>query len=289
MPEDVGRLVPGARVAAPFGNALVTGLVASLDPPPAPEGAVERDVVAVLDDTPFLPERLVSVLVRAAAYYLVPPGEILRSAVPARLLAASEAVYVPTSRAVGAPADGVAGAILATLLEKGEARLPELAERAGRKGLASALKRLLADGLVRIRSESLRAAVAPSDRAWVARPAPSGHPALERSAKRRALHAHLLALGRPALAAELRAAGGSPAVLAALVKSGLVAHVEVERRVDIVRHVGGSAADFRLVPTPAQRAAIDAISGSVRAAGSKEFLLDGVTGSGKTEVYLAAL
>ena len=95
MPEDVGPLVPGARVAAPFGSALATGLVASLDPPPPPEGTVERDVVAALDDAPFLPERLVSVLVRAAAYYLVPPGEILRSAVPARLLAASEAVYVP--------------------------------------------------------------------------------------------------------------------------------------------------------------------------------------------------
>ena len=289
MPEDVGPLVPGARVAVPFGTALATGLVASLDPPPAPEGAVERDVVAALDDTPFLPERLVNVLVRAAAYYLVPPGEILRSAVPARLLAASEAVYVPTSRAVGAPAEGVAGKILGTLLEAGEGRLPELAERAGRKGLASALKQLLADGFVRIRSENLRAAAAPSDRAWVARAAPKDHPALARSAKRRTLHGHLLALGRPASAEELRAAGGSSGVLAALVKAGLVSRIEIERRADIARHVGGSSADFRLVPTSAQRAAIDAISGSVRARGSKEFLLDGVTGSGKTEVYLAAL
>ncbi|HMA29641.1 MAG TPA: hypothetical protein VKS23_07240, partial [Thermoanaerobaculia bacterium] len=145
VPEDVGPVVPGARVAAPFGSALATGLVASLNPPPPPEGTVEREIVAALDDAPFLPERLVSVLVRAAAYYLVPPGEILRSAVPARLLAASEAVYVPTSRAVGAPAEGVAAKILETVLEQGEARLPELAERAGRKGLASALKQLLAD------------------------------------------------------------------------------------------------------------------------------------------------
>jgi len=102
VPEDVGPLILGARVAAPFGSALATGLVASLDPPPTPEGTVERDVVAALDDAPFLSERLVEVLVRAAAYYLVPPGELLRAAVPARLLAAGEAVYVPTSGTVTA-------------------------------------------------------------------------------------------------------------------------------------------------------------------------------------------
>ncbi|MGZ6970881.1 MAG: primosomal protein N' family DNA-binding protein, partial [Thermoanaerobaculia bacterium] len=130
VPEDVGSLVPGARVAAPFGSALATGLVVSLDPPLPPEGTVERDIVAALDDTPFLDERLVKVLVRAAAYYLVPPGELLRAAVPARLLGASEAVYVPTPHSVGAHLEGVAGEILTTLLEVGEARLAELAARA---------------------------------------------------------------------------------------------------------------------------------------------------------------
>ena len=289
MPEDVGPLVPGARVAVPFGSALATGLVASLDPPPAAEGTVERDVVAALDDAPFLPERLVRVLLRAASYYFVPPGELLRAAVPARLLGASEAVYVPTSKAVGAPTEGIAGKILGALLEAGEARLPELATSAGRKGLASALKQLLAGGLVRIRSESLRAASAPADRAWVARPAPADHLAFQRAPKRRSLHAHLFALGRPASAEELRLAGGSAGVLAALAKAGLVSPVEIERRANIARHVGGSSADVRLVPTSGQRAAIDAISESVRGGGSKEFLLDGVTGSGKTEVYLAAL
>ena len=289
MPEDVGPLIPGARVAAPFGSALATGLVASLDPPPAPEGTVEREVVAALDDAPFLPARLVEVLVRAATYYLVPPGELLRAAVPARLLAASEAVYVPAPAAVGAAPVGLAGEILTVILEKGEARLSDLVERVGRKGLPSALKELVSGGLVRIRSENLRAAAAPSDRAFIARPVPPNHPALSRSPKRRALHASLVALGRPASAAELREAGGSAAVLSALVKAGLVAAVETERRADIARHVGAAGVDRRPVPTEAQRAAIDAISDSVRARAPKEFLLDGVTGSGKTEVYLAAL
>jgi len=289
VPEDVGPLILGARVAAPFGSALATGLVASLDPPPTPEGTVERDVVAALDDAPFLSERLVEVLVRAAAYYLVPPGELLRAAVPARLLAAGEAVYVPTSGTVGAGTEGLAGEILAVLLESGEARLPDLVKRVGRKGLPSALKQLVAGGLARIRSESLRAAKAPSNRAWVARPAPADHTAFSRAPKRRALHAWLLALGRPASIAEVREAGGTIAVVSALAKAGLVSAIETERRTDIGRHVGGTGQDRRPVPTEAQRAAIETISESVRARTPREFLLDGVTGSGKTEVYLAAL
>ena len=48
--------VGGRVVAAPFGSRLLTGIVASLDPPPAPEGTEEREIVASLDEAPFLPE-----------------------------------------------------------------------------------------------------------------------------------------------------------------------------------------------------------------------------------------
>ncbi|HVO49442.1 MAG TPA: hypothetical protein VMV60_00420, partial [Thermoanaerobaculia bacterium] len=188
VPDDAGETVLGARVAAPFGSALVTGLVADLEPPPVPEGTAERDLVAVLEDEPFLPPALVQVLVRAAAYYVVAPGEMLRAAVPSRLLGGSEAVYVATNASVGASVAGVPGAVLAVLLERGEARLPDLVETVGRTGLASALKELVAEGLVRIRSENLRAAAAPSTRAWSARPAPEDHPALARAPKRRAVY-----------------------------------------------------------------------------------------------------
>ena len=153
LPDDAGEPAVGARVAAPFGSALVTGLVADRDPPPAPEGTAERDVVAVLEEEPFLPPALVAVLVRAAAYYVVAPGEMLRAAVPARLLVGGDAVYAPTNAAVGASLSGVAGAVLALLVERGEARLPELVEALGRRGLASALKELVSGGFARIRSE----------------------------------------------------------------------------------------------------------------------------------------
>ncbi len=42
-------------------------------------------------------------------------------------------------------------------------------------------------------------------------------------------------------------------------------------------------------PTPAQRRAIESINAAISAAKPEVFLLHGVTGSGKTEVYLQAL
>lgn len=42
-------------------------------------------------------------------------------------------------------------------------------------------------------------------------------------------------------------------------------------------------------PTPAQHEAVDAIVGALRAGGPSTFLLHGITGSGKTEVYLRAI
>jgi primosomal protein N' (replication factor Y) len=290
IPEDLGGPRPGTRLAVPFGTALVTGVLAAWDPPPPPEGTVEREAVAALDDAPFLPEALVRVLVRAAAYYFVAPGEMLRAAVPARLLTAGEAIYAATQSSVGfSPAGAREAEVLKALLALGPSRLDDLAATAGRQGLGAALKALLGAGVARIRSESLRAASAPSEKAYVGRPAPENHPGLAKSPRRRALHRHLLALGRPASVAELRPEGGTPALLRALTEAGLASVIDLEKRVDLSLHVGPAAPDRRPTPTSAQAAATAAIAGAVGRGTEASFLLDGVTGSGKTEVYLAAL
>jgi primosomal protein N' (replication factor Y) len=251
---------------------------------------VEREVVATLDETPFLPEALVRVLLRAAGYYFAAPGDLLRAAVPGRLLDAGEAVYAPGPAAVGlVPAESRERAVLQELLALGQARLDTLAARLGRTGLAGALRRLVAAGAVRIRSARGRAGGAPVEKVWVARPAEKDHSAFARRPKRRAAYEYLLALGRLATMAELRAAGIRPALLSALSRDGLVVAVEQEKRVDLARHVGSGGTDRQVVPTEAQAGAIAAIAASVAAGDGKVFLLDGVTGSGKTEVYLAAL
>ena len=279
----------GSRVAAPFGPRLLTGLVAPGEVPVVPEGTTEREIVAVLDESSFLPEPFVDLLLRAAAYYFAPPGELLRAAVPGRLLDLGEASYVPTSRSIGAPPlEGRAAEVLSALLEMGRATPLELGARLGSHGLGKALRALLDGGLARIPSEGMRAARPPVSRGWIAR-GTADDPRLARRPKQKAALAHLAALGRPASAAELRAAGATPAVLASLAKEGLVSVVEEDRPADASRHALPPRAVEAFVPTDAQREAVEAVGRALAAGKEARFLLDGVTGSGKTEVYLAAL
>jgi primosomal protein N' (replication factor Y) len=54
-------------------------------------------------------------------------------------------------------------------------------------------------------------------------------------------------------------------------------------------YASSSAASQSFIPTPQQRAALDAVEARLRLGGFEVFLLHGVTGSGKTEVYLRAM
>lgn len=104
------------------------------------------------------------------------------------------------------------------------------------------------------------------------------------------LHA-LAAAGGTGLAADLLAAAEAPgSVLKPLEKAGLLT-VREQAAVSIAEAYGGAEAQaaeaVRL--TEAQAHALEAIESALAAGVHRAFLLQGVTGSGKTEVYLRAL
>jgi primosomal protein N' (replication factor Y) len=127
--------------------------------------------------------------------------------------------------------------------------------------------------------------------AWAVAPLPGGQreAALSRSRRGRQVLEFLDALGRAATAAEIRLATGTgSAVLKSLARKGLLRSFEQERR-EQRPPPGPGTGPSAFLPTSAQAAAIDAIVSAIRERRYFPALLQGVTGSGKTEVYLRSI
>ncbi len=294
------RPLVGSRVLVPFGRRGVTGVVVGeADTVDADNVKVIEDV---LDDAPTVGEDLLGLCLWVASYYEAPPGEVLRAAMPvgSRLTAAR---YVRTTEEGEAAAAGRAATALARIdlevLGAVVAASGTIAHKtlARGKGRAAAIADLAERGLLelastrskpRVREKTVR--VARLARAL----SDDDRDALGRAPARRAVVDALTAAGGEADVAALKAAQPRAAAhMRELVKTGLVEVVERVVRRDSWREATDSAtASAPVVPptlTAAQAAALAAIGDALAAGAFQSFLLHGITGSGKTEVYLHAI
>jgi primosomal protein N' (replication factor Y) len=296
----------GARVIVPFRNEKLIGVVTAIGGK-APADFEARFLEAVLDDEPLLSDHLLSLAEWMAQYYLAPLGEVLRGMLPLMAEVRRTVYYRITDLGrdlLAESMDGDAG-------QNGPART----RGSKRRGKLSAeeqdlerrvLARLAAGEPMKV--STLRTATAATlpvlaglvRKKWIARETA----AVERDARRmerfavlvpetrlpsltqkqQAILAELAACGNELPLSELRKKELPSSTLQTLVRRGLV---RIEERPAAFRLGGIVPADgpFRLNETQ-----LEALASLATALGGfHPFLLHGVTGSGKTAVYLAAM
>ncbi len=287
IPEALAdRVVPGARVVVPVRRQELIGIVVAVDAAP-PETAEPRDILAAPDPAPSLTAPLLQTGRWMARYYGAPLGLALRAMLPAGYWGRSEVRLT-----LREPFDvgGVGGDLIRWLERRGgEARMA---------AAARAFKRPLwdvADRLARVGAVGLEVLPPPLEpgRATARLVRLTGEPLtlverdrrFARAPKQRALYEALEAAPRglawTQLSGRLRYSDG---VIRALVSSGLASVAAVERPRDPFADEPATAPPRHL--TLDQREALRRIDGLSAGGGA---LLFGVTGSGKTLVYLEAI
>lgn len=270
-----GEPIPerGVRVLVTFGPRRVIGVVTGQGDVPA--GVEAKEVLSVLDEAPLAEPPLLDLAAWVADHYLAPPGECYRLVTPPAGARASRAVarLVEPAQAGG---DSVAEA-----LRDGPLRLTTIAKRLGR-GSGSQLARLRARGVVSI-EQDLGAQGFRTVK--VAATVPGGQ-APRGKAQAEVLRRLDAAGGRLKVADLVRDRPALRGALASLAKSGAV-RIHGEREVRGPAILPG-AASGPVEPSRDQAEVLDAVTSAIRDGGFRPFLLRGVTGSGKTEVYLRA-
>jgi primosomal protein N' (replication factor Y) len=274
LPE--GALVPerGVRVLVPFGGRRMIGVVVGAAG--SADGHALKDVVSILEEEPLLPPQLLDLAARVASHYLAPPGECLKLLMPPAGVRASRAV-VRVLRREALGQDPVSRA-----LAEGPVKLSTLEKRLGRDPQA-AIARLRREGVVEVEQElsapgfrELKVAVA------------TGQP-IEKPGKAQAeVLARLEAAGGRARVSDL--VRDRPSLRSAVERLGELGALRLEDERDRRSPEGLPLVDAaEVAPTEDQERALEAVLEAVGKGGFSPFLLHGVTGSGKTEVYLRAV
>jgi primosomal protein N' (replication factor Y) len=294
VPARLAGIGVGARVLVPLRATKVTGVVVR-DGVTPPAGIAIADVVEALDDdAPALTAELVELCGWIAEYYEAPLGEVVKAALPVGTSESARAVVALTD-AGRAAIDG-AGAALPPRQRAALAKLSGGPRPAAALGAArDQLVALAAAGLVEWRE--LRAGARTHARKeQVAMLAAGIDPAaltvaLKRSAKRRDVVAVLAERGAVTAAALDGVVSGARAVVRELAKLGIVVVEERDAPPRALAIGDGFASAVVPTLTGEQAAAVAAIVAALGepASRSSPFLLHGVTGSGKTEVYLRVI
>jgi primosomal protein N' (replication factor Y) len=288
--------VPGVRARVWVGKRRLTGVVVAVHDR-RPEGVNLRPLEEVIDREPVVTAEILDLARFAADYYLAPLGEVLRAMLPGDLPPwGDRKVWLTDAGALAAVRDPAESAVIEALRDGGRMTVGDLQSRLGLADLERVLAGLAERGRVASEDKNPKGAryvtaveLAPGEAARHLRTA-------GRSAAGKAVIEYLAAVGRPATVGEVVAAADcGPAVVRRLISLGVLRKFSQVEKLSLDHHMmgtggggAGTAGEPAIVLRPDQEAAFGPMAEALSAQRFAPFLLAGMTGSGKTEVYLRA-
>ncbi len=292
VPDSL-RVQPGQRVQVPLATRKATGIVLGAGSPLPPDVEV-RPILRLMDPEPVLTPELLKLGLWIADYYVAPIGEVFRAMLPlraqtrrARLVRLTELgqrklqeIAQPSEEHASRESD-----LLTYLATRSNATLEALRQKFPEAFLrALEEKWVVVEEVERERGQrqvySVRLAGLPAQAGSLAEKPPRLSPVAKRI---------LEALERGGSAGDhrelLQATRADLAALKKLSASGLI-ELNPAQKSSPPPGAASAGEDSRLVLTPAQRAVLDDLTKYLECAQFQTVLLHGVTGSGKTEIYL---
>ncbi|MBA3438802.1 MAG: primosomal protein N', partial [Pyrinomonadaceae bacterium] len=294
----------GARLLVPFGRKLVSGYIVALHS--ELDSGVEvsesdiKDAEELLDQEPLVTREVLEITRWIAEYYAAPWGEALKAALPAGLNATIEQVLsitsegrdelarLPPKRATTARAQA-----LRFIAEAGETTLREAAPHIGEARASTIVRRLEQAGWI-TRTHRTRTVLARAKRRKAVRLLPPEEHAEERAARvltpaqQRIIQTLIAADGELAFSELLETSDTSASTINTLERRRIIeVFVREVRRDPLSGAQLPKIEDLKL--TAEQQSALSEIEAALRENDYAAFLLHGVTGSGKTEIYIRAM
>ena len=300
-PELEGRIRPGQLVTVPFGTQTVQGvIVREIDAPAVPE---TRPVEALLDETPALTLSQVEFAFRLAEETYSQPAAMIGLMLPPGLSQQADTEFrlvSPEFKGLpGLKLTTIQGRLVAILQRRSPLRGRQIDRAIPRTNWRASIRSLVERDIIaskpvlpppQVRPKFVRTAqlaVRPEKAEAAMTEIGQTEATLERRGK---ILRFLMQEGIPVSVSWVYAhSGGSLSDLQILAEKELIELRETEIFRDPLENIEVAAARIRPELTPDQRGAWEIIRAGIEAGSSEPFLIQGVTGSGKTEIYIRAV
>jgi primosomal protein N' (replication factor Y) len=290
----------GQAVWVPFGDKLLQGIVLELSP--YPSVAETKEIAGVIESRPLLSPPHVLLARWISQHYLSPLFDAVALMLPPGFerKAVTFISTPPTGHEIDMSALTQKQRQALNLVQKqGKVSLKQIEKALGTRQARLTISQLVNQGLLVKSHELERIKIRPKMMPYLRLEVTANEAQQEaarlreqsRATRQASLLEYLAQYTEPVPWAKVRQnVNCDKAVADALVRKGMVTFQQVEVRREPISYEGITRS-FPLTLTPAQKSAFEAIKSSLGQGNTSPpiFLLHGVTGSGKTEVYLQAL